>query len=182
MAKDNLTEWPPIDAAYRDELGLIDVEVYNIAGQLWPQAKVFTISIFGDSELCVKLLTKAVVAVSRVKTSQVDRIENLPAYLFQSFKRLVLAEIEKENGHRRLELDLENESLLNVESTVEELDRNILIAELMHRMDAWTCKIFKLLVLSYSFEEIGQMINMRGSAVRKKYNKRIKRLTYEING
>jgi DNA-directed RNA polymerase specialized sigma24 family protein len=182
MDKYNPIEWPPIEAAYEDEVGPIDVEVYNTARQLWPQTQGFTRSIFGDSDVVFNLLMKAVVAVSRIKTSRVEQIENLPAYLFQAFKRLVLAEIEKENGHRRLELDLENESVLTVESAVEELDRHILIAELMHRMDGWTCKVFKLLVLNYTFEEIGRMLNMRGSAVRKKYNKRIKRLTDEING
>jgi hypothetical protein len=174
MVNSTQTTWPPLDAAYNDEFGLIEPEVYAAAGQLWLKGEKYALSTIGDGAAGLRLMVKAVALVSRKRATPGHAIENLSAYLFQTYKRLLLAEMEKQNGHRQRDLESYaalSESRLNADA--EELERKILLQQIVVRMDGWMREIFELLTLGYSFEEIGRLRDENGHALSTKFNKNL---------
>src|ERR687894_716864 len=105
MAPHKQTLWPPLEEAYTDEFGPIAEDVYGCAGGLWPRAEAFSLSTLRDGPAGLRLLLKACAQVSRARSENLTHIDNLPGYLFRTFKRLVLERLEVENGHRRLEAE-----------------------------------------------------------------------------
>ena len=172
--------WPPLEAAYTDEFGEIDPEVYVAAGRLWSQGERFALSKLGDGASGLRLMIKATALVSRALASRDDPIANLPAYLFHTYRRLVIAELKEEKGHRQLETERQTELQGPSDSPAADIDRKILIEQIMARMDDWTRGVFQLRVLGHSFEEIGKLRGRNAHALRSKFNKRLKRLTKQI--
>jgi RNA polymerase sigma factor (sigma-70 family) len=180
MSRPVQTFWPPLDIAYADEFGQIDPVVYEVARQLWRQAEQFALSTVGDAPAGLRLMLKAVALVSRVRSAQPNQIENLTAYLFQTYKRLILAELKKERGRQQHLAEREVEDFLLPETDAVEVERQILLEQLMQRMDSWTREVFELLVLGYSFAELGKKSGMSGERIRKKFDKRVERLIKQV--
>ena len=171
------TNWPPLETAYTDEFGHIEPEVYRTAGTLWnAYGEQYARSKLGDAPTGLRLMLKAAASVSRKYLDPNVHIESLPDYLFKSYKRLVLAELEMQNGHRRREAERHAEAASLPDATVADMDRKILIQQIIRRMDAWTREIFELLILRYTFEEIGKMRGENGHHIRTKYGKKLKGL------
>jgi DNA-directed RNA polymerase specialized sigma24 family protein len=126
-------------------------------------------------------MLKAAAAVSRKRAEPGPPIQNLQAYLFQTYKHLLLAEMEKENGHRQRDLERHFELTSASDADAETLERKILIQQVIRRMDEWMRAIFELLTLGYSFEEIGRLRAENGHALRSKFHKRLGRLAKELN-
>ncbi len=103
--------WFTIEQTYTDEFGEIDPETLAAAGQIWPPAERLALSILHDEQTGRVLMSKACARVTRIRVEDPAAIENLPAYLFRTWKRLLLYELEKENGHRHREAEM-IESLL----------------------------------------------------------------------
>jgi hypothetical protein len=93
-------EWPLIKSDYTDEYGQIQVEVYMAAGAIWDAARRFALLTLQDSHTGSKLLFRAAVIVSLKRTEPNVLIEDLKAYLFQTYKHLVLDELRKENRRK----------------------------------------------------------------------------------
>lgn len=180
MTKTTGTIWPPLQNTYTDEFGQIEPEVYTAAGTLWNRAEHFAISTLGDSATGLRLMVKAAAIVSRKRAAQDDHINYLSAYLFQTYKHLVLAELEKENGHRQREREMGMASASSPDSLAEDVDRKILVQQIMGRMDEWMRGVFEMQILGYTFEEIGQLRNQNAHVLRTKFNKRLKRLMKEL--
>jgi hypothetical protein len=91
--------------------------------------------------------------------------------------------MEKQNGHRQRDLDSHraalSETKLNAEA--EDLERKILLQQIVGRMDSWMRETFELLTIGYSFEEIGRLRGENGHALRTRFNKRLKRLVKQLN-
>ena len=172
--------WPSLDEGYTDEFGVIRPEVYRAAGELWPQAESFVNLKLHDHSAGWRLMLKAAAAVSRKLQEQPDQIRDLKAYLWITFKRLISDEVEKENRYRPLEP--EQQPTIDVSPSSETLNDQILIEELMARMDSWTRKVFELRVLGYQYDDIGQMLEMRPHHLRSKFNKEIKKLSHKLFG
>lgn len=171
------TIWPPLETAYADEFGPIEPEVYRTAGALWSAyGERYARTKLGDVPTGLRLMLKAAASVSRKHLDPSVKIESLPDYLFQAYKRLVLAELEKQNGHRRRDAELHAEAASQPDTVAADLERKILIQQLMQRMDAWTREIFELLTLHYTFEEIGRMRGENGNKIRAMYSKKLKGL------
>ncbi len=176
------TTWPPLEEAYTDEFGVILPEVYEAASELWHQSENFVLSTLRDTAAGQRLIFKAAASVSRQFSRQPDRINSLNAYLWIAFKRLVLDELEKENGHRdkieRARYEPTAEYLFDQHE--EDMDRKILIQQTIGLMDEWTREIFELLVEGHSFEEIavkyGEPANIIRSRLSKQYDKIRKQL------
>jgi len=175
----HLTSWPSIDAAYTDEYGHVDAEVYQTAGQIWPQAEKLALTALRDDAMGFRLMMKAVAIVSRRRAAADTQIDNVGAFLFHVYKNLVLAELKKQNRRRELEGQWEHE-ILPVDRTADALDRKILIEELVNRMDLWTRRVFDWRMLGYTFEIIGQSLGMDANRVRSAYSKSIARLREEL--
>src|SRR5262245_51850653 len=94
------TLWPRLETGCGEEFGPVDPEVHCLAREVWPRAEHLAVDLLGDPAAGHQLLTRAVVAVSALSRDRREQIRDPHAYLFQTYKRLVLAELEKLNGHR----------------------------------------------------------------------------------
>jgi len=180
MSESRGTIWPPLESAYTDEFGHIEPEVYKAAGSLWSRAERYALSKLGDAATGLRLMIRAVALVSRKHAAPQEPIANLTAYLFQTYKHLVLAELEKENGHRRREAERRAELEPKPSTVPADLDRKILLEQITRRMDEWMREVFELLILGYSFEEIGEARGKDAHGIRTKYNKQLHQLTNQL--
>jgi len=181
MADAPKTVWPLIKSAYIDEFGQIEPDVHNAAGELWHKhGESYALSMLQDSAAGRTLMLKAAAKVSRKRAEQPDHINYLKAYLFTTFKRLVLEELQKRNGHREHEDARRAELSQGEHSVVEDVDRKILIEQLCLRMDAWTRKVFELRALGYTFEKMERELSLKANAIRAKYCQEVHRLKKEI--
>jgi DNA-directed RNA polymerase specialized sigma24 family protein len=171
--------WPSLDEAYTDEFGVICPEVYQAAGELWPQAESLINLKLHDNSAGMRLMLKAAAAVSRKRHEQPDQIRDLKAYLWITFKHNIYEEAEKENRYQPLEPEQLSKNDAHIPS--EALNDQILIEEVMAQMDSWTRKVFQLRVIGYQFEEIAQMLKSRPNLLRSKFNKEIKKLSRRLS-
>jgi DNA-directed RNA polymerase specialized sigma24 family protein len=172
--------WPSLDEGYTDEFGDICPEVYQAAGELWPQAESFINSKLHDPAAGMRLMFKAAAAVSRKLLEDPDQIRDIKAYLWTTFKHEIYGAAEKENRYQPLEPEQQSENGAYTQS--EALNDQILIEEVIAHMDEWTRKVFELRVLGYQFEDIGQMLKMRPNLLRSKFNKEVKKLSHKLFG
>ena len=175
----NDTLWPSLEISYVEEFGPIDPRVHDVAADLWPAAKQLALNALGDSAAGYRLLKRAVAAVSAVSSDRRAGIRDLRAYLFQTYKRLVLAELEKLNGHRALDVaaaDVTRPASFEADN----IERHILVAELVHRMDPWTKEVFENLTLGYSFDEIGRALGSNPHVIRNRFRLACRRLASAI--
>jgi RNA polymerase sigma factor (sigma-70 family) len=172
--------WLTIGQTYTDEFGAIDREVLEAAGQIWPQAERVALGALRDAQAGHDLMIKACALVTRRRAAAPGSIENLPAYLYQTWRRLLLGELEKENRHRKQEAERLEPLLPSSDSPADDLDRKILIQQILRRMDAATRRIFLYRALGYTFEEIGAALGQSGDVVRATFNKQIKKLTKQL--
>lgn len=182
MTKHGGTIWPPLESAYTDELGPIDPEVYQAAGAIWTRwGGRFALRTLKDEPAGLQLMLKAVANVSRRAAQGAPLITNLNSYLSLTYKRLVLAKLEEDSGHRQRERAVADELPLT-DSIVADVERKILVQQIIRRMDRWMREVFELLTLGYTFEEIGQSLGMASNVVRSKYQKNLMRLKKQLEG
>lgn len=160
--------------------GQIEVDVFRAAGELWPRAERYSRQVLGDGQAGQMLLLKAAAIVSRIYVERVGQISDLKAYLYQTFKRLVLAKLESERGHRRLESEMLYQVAGEPDTSTTDLDQKILVQQIVKRMDKWMREVFELLVLGHTFEEIARNSNLDAHSLRSKYNKFQKKLIKQI--
>jgi hypothetical protein len=177
MSKLTGTVWPPLETTYTDEFGHVELEVYKTAGALWDAyGEQYELSKLADAPTGLRLMLKAAASVSQKYLDPGVQIESLPNYLFKAYKRLVLAELEKRNGRRDRDAERHAEASSLPDTTAADIDRKILIQQIINRMDAWTREIFELLTLRYNFEEVGKMRGESGHRIRTKFAKKLKSL------
>lgn len=166
--------WPPLNAPYIDELGCIDGDVYGAAGKIWPWAAAYSTAILGDEACGQLLLLKVCAKITEKRAAGSIEIESLLPYLKTAFKREVLAQLK----HNRLvDLDPVSEWATQFES---DIDRKILIEEMMSRMDPVNRRITELLILGYSFEEIARRDGMQSNAIRSRHSKQLMRIKRDL--
>lgn len=173
------SSFPDLDGAYQDEFGAVDTEVYNEARALWPHAERLAADIICDTHLGLELMIRAVARVSAARSSGAQ-ILNLRFYLLRSYKNLLLAELEKENGRQRLLRDRFAERTLSPSDTEDAINKKILINELRLEMDDWMREVFDLLVLGYAFEELVPRYGSASNVIRSKFSKKLARFTKKI--
>ena len=171
-------EWPPLQEGYEDEFGRIDPEVYQAAGVIWPAAVNFGEFALHDEDLAFNLMMKAAANVSRIITTG-HKIEYLNAYLLTTFKRLVVHEREK-TLPRSYPLSDAPEAVADV---VADLDRKILAREVFARLNDRERSMVQLWMMGYTNAEIGQLIDIDPTTVRKRISRLIPRLkkTFETD-
>src|SRR5262245_66242271 len=97
-----MTDQPEIATAYQDEWGAVAPEVYQAAESLREQAESYARMVLGAEAEGRTLLAKAAATVTRALEDRHEQIANLEAYLFQTYKRMVLDEAEKERARARI--------------------------------------------------------------------------------
>jgi DNA-directed RNA polymerase specialized sigma24 family protein len=162
---------------FTDEFGEIDREVFDAAVALLPRVESYAQRTLGDAAAGQRLLMKACASVTRRRQAGED-LANLTGYLYRTWQRLLLAELEKANGHRRLESALAAEAPRH---TTENLDRRILLQQVIQHMDDWTRRVFEYLALDYSYEQIAKEIGGNGHAIRMKYDRKLQALAQQLN-
>ena len=170
--------WPNLETGYDDEFGAVDPVVHGAAGDLWSCAEHLAYDLLHDSVAGYGLLKQAVAAVSRLAPERRALIRDLPAYLFQTYKRLVLAELEKQDARNTRQLDAADLQRLPIDAG--DIDRDILIQELVGRMDPWSRDVFETLSLGYSFDEIGKALGRNPHVVRNRFRLAIRKLASRI--
>ena len=180
MSKLTGTAWPPLEIAYTDEFGRIEPEVYKTAGVLWnTYGEQYALSKLTDVPTGLQLMLKAAASVSQKYLDPDVHIENLSNYLFKAYRRLILAELVKRNKHRDRNAERHAEAALLPDSTAD-IDRKILIQQIINRMDVWTREIFELLILNYSYKEIGKLRGKSGRYIRARFTKKLKSLKKQL--
>jgi len=175
-----MTNQLEIATAYVDEWGAIAPEVHRAAMALRNQAESFARLTLHNEDAGHTLLAKAAAIVTRALDEHPGTITNLPAYLFKTYKRQVLAELEKEKSRERILVEHGAGTSQNGQNAYVELDHQILIHELRRLMDERTREVFDLLVLGHSFEEIGLILGKSSRAVRNNYYDHLDRLKKEL--
>ena len=173
------TVWPALETGYEDAYGPVDPEVHQAAREVWANAEHLAIDRLHDSVIGYALLKRAVVAVSGLAPDKRDQIRDLPGYLFQTYKRLVLAELEKQNRHRKADVAA-SELVRPLISDADRMDRHILIAELVRRMDPWTRDVFEALTLGYTFEEVADALGSNPHVVRNRFRRAVRQLAAAV--
>jgi DNA-directed RNA polymerase specialized sigma24 family protein len=181
MTHNTETVWPPLESGYRDAEGWVDLEVYRTAAALWPFAEQLARNNLHDSMAGQKLMLKAVVNVSSALEVEQKSIRNLKGYLFVTYKRLLLEELNKrrkqeESDARELRQSAEAER----RGKADDLERKILVQELVQRMDGDMRYVFERLILGYTFEEIAAEQNTPSNILRNRYHRMLKRLVKQI--
>lgn len=175
-------EWGTLEIEYTDEFGPISPNLYAAAGRIWRQSQDYAARVLpgSDQARTSTLLLKAAAQVTRACDAKAHQINDLDAYLFQTFKRVILAEFEKDTNRLRFETEAHFNAEWHAQAT--NVERRILLDELVTAMDVWTRSVFEWLTLDYSFEEIAQHQGMNPKAMRNKYNRRLLTLMKHIKG
>ncbi len=164
--------------SFTDEFGPVDGDIHAAAAALLPQAERRAAQALGDPALGQRLLMKACALVTRRRAE--TEIANLPAYLYRVWQRLLLAELEKQNGHRRLEASIAAAAAPPQHSAAE-LERRILLQQIIHHMDDWTRRVFEYQALGFTYDEIAAELGGNGHTIRVKYDRQIKALAQRLN-
>jgi len=171
-------EWSTLEAQYTDEFGPVTPDVYAAAGRIWRRSQDYARRVLRDADDAYTLLLKAAAQTTRARDEKSHPINSLDAYLFQTFKRVVLDELEKDNNRRRFEAEARLDT--EWETQARSVERRILLGELVGAMDEWTRSVFEWLTLDYSFEEIARHLGMNVRVLRNKYNRHLKALMKQI--
>ncbi len=169
--------------AFADEFGAIDRSVYEAALVLWPRVEQYSLRTLHDAGAGQNLLMKACALVTRKHSASPNAISNLPAYLYQTWQRLVLEELEKRNLHQQIKENVFAETVdaNPVSHSVGELDRRILLQQIIARMDDWTRRVFEYQTLGFTYDEIASELGGNGHAIRVRYDRQIKLLTKQLS-
>lgn len=173
--------WPAIDSAYTDEFGQIQVEVYMAAGEIRGKVERFAATTLQDSQTGLRLLFRAAAIVSLKLADADTHIEDLKGYLFQTYKNLVLDELRKENRRKEIQTARRAEIESQAINLAEDVDRKILLEQIVRQMDPWLRNVYEWRCLDYDFELIARALGEKPHIVRSKYSKKMTRLIKEIN-
>jgi DNA-directed RNA polymerase specialized sigma24 family protein len=172
--------WGALETGYTDEFGTVAPDVYAAAARVWPRAQEFAERVLrvDDESRAHALLLKAAAHTTRARDERAHRINELDGYLFQAYKRLILAELEKDNNRRRFEAEARVGAEWHAQAS--NVERRLLLDELVNAMDEWTRGVFELLALDYNFDEIAGHLRVNVKVLRNRYNRRINALMKQI--
>ncbi len=166
---------PPFDKFYEDEFGAIDREVFRVAEEVWNQhARFFADECLRDKDEGWRLMLKTAANVSRARANNGEVIDNLPGYIFSSFKYLVYGEIKKENNRKKI---LENSAPDRVISEENRILDRIEVEDILQNMESSAREIFELHhILGFTFEELAPKYNTSAGTIRSKLSKALMKI------
>lgn len=167
--------WPSLDASYVDQFGRIDQDVHHAGGEIWPWAAKFALSTLRDEAEGQDILLKVCARITQKRTGGDIQVEKLTPYLRTSFKREVLARLK---AQRLSSLETDFELVADSDS---DLDRNILLEQIIARMDPANRRITELLILGYSFEDIARQDGTQSNVLRSRHSKQLAKIKRELS-
>jgi DNA-directed RNA polymerase specialized sigma24 family protein len=173
-----------IAIGYKDEFGEIDAEVLREARNIWHYGQKLALKILNDEQKGQILMMQASAKVSQKYREENNTINYLRSYLFQTFRRLVLEEARKQSRHRELEEkyfeSLEELFQNDAASEEERICRQILIDEIVAKMDVWTKKVYRYRQLGYEFKDLVPTFGKAENLIRATYSRNLRRLAENI--
>lgn len=190
MAGSGRTNWPQLEgvdstnsqqtSAYTDEYGEIDIDIYETAGDLWRRnGESFALSKLRDAAAGLSLMLRTAVDVTRRRNAPDAAIESLSAYIWRSYKRRILDELEKENEHRRRDLMSVTQAICT-DTLAEDLDKKILIQQIEQHMEDSMYEVYQYLVLGFDFSHIGEILRKKPRALKKRFDRQLKHLIQRL--
>lgn len=173
-------------------------EIYERARSLLPAAKAFGRQAKIDPVTAEEILMEAADRVAEALQKGNSEIHNLPAYLFTTYKHLILARVrenqreqsltvrESQSGEEASPND-ELELLPDPTDYYQKIETKILVDEIVRHMDEQTRFIFNHLLLDRTYKEIAVEFRkafnkpIKENALRSKFSKAVDRLTRELS-
>lgn len=171
--------WPPYADAYFDVEGQIDGDIYKLAGELWPQAAALARSTINDEATGQMALARVCARITLGRSSGRIQISNLKAYIFRSYKHEILRLLQTRRLHDVLTAN--NYEVIDESRANTDVDRKILIEQILARMDARNREVFELLALGYSFEEIAKHQGKPSNIIRSAFWKQLQKIKRELS-
>ena len=159
--------------------------MYNAAGEIWQRGRAFAHARGLDDAITHTAMIRAVAKVSSRLKRPAPNLQTpgaLKRYLFTSFRRCLLDEIKnkKSSTVARLE-DLEAVAdQSSSESLADQIEKKILLEEIVSHMDDKTRFIYERLILGYSFEEIAETMGTQSNILRSRFSKSVKRIASQF--
>jgi DNA-directed RNA polymerase specialized sigma24 family protein len=174
------SDWGTLEIGYTDEFGTVAPDVYEAAGRAWRRAQDYAARVLHDADdaRARTLLLKAASQVTRARDEKGHQVTELDGYLLRTFKRVVLAESEKDHNRRRFESEAGFEAEWQAQAS--NVERRILLSEIVDLMDEWTRSVFEWLTLDYSFDEIAHHLGVNVKVLRNRYNRHVAVLMKEV--
>jgi DNA-directed RNA polymerase specialized sigma24 family protein len=169
--------WKTLSSSFKRSFPALTEDVYNAAGEIWPSALKIARREGLDESDARAALFKAIASVSKKER---DEIRSLRNYLFKTYVRLIRRVIDEQKRYTSLESI--NEELSSDESVAAIMENDILLGELVARMDPELRTIYEGLILGYSFEELAQKEGKKANGLRSYFSRGIRRLAQQISG
>ena len=173
---DDWPHWDTLTPAFRNAFAAIKQEVYDAAGEVWPRAVKLAHSHSLDESDARDVLLKAIVSVSKVGG---EEIKNLPSYVLKTYTRLIWKAVDDQKHYESL--DLINQEIAADADAAAVLERQVLLGELVARMDVDMLRIYEGLILGYSFEELARKHGEKANVLRSRFSRGLHRLAKEIH-
>ena len=174
MADSPKIKWPPF-GSYVDEFGPIDGDVYAAAADLWPRAAAVARGILRDEQGGQVALLKVCARVTTARSAG-RKIRNLKAYVSRAYKRELIAQLRLE----RLHGSLAARQVESSERSERDLEKQILLMEIIAMMDDPNRQIFEELTLGYSFEEIAKKQRRQSNVIRSAFSKQLAKIRVKL--
>lgn len=169
--------WKTLSASFKNSFPALTEDVYNAAGEIWPNAlKVARHEGLDESDARAALFQ----AINRVSKREVPQIRSLRAYLFVTYTRLIRRVIDEQKRYTSLELI--NQDISSDEKVAAIMENDVLLGEIVARMDPEMRRIYEGLILGYSFEELARKERIKANMLRSRFSRGVRHLAREIGG
>jgi DNA-directed RNA polymerase specialized sigma24 family protein len=173
-------DWPPLAEAYLDAVGPIDIDVYNTAGEIWPMAAAFAKKALDDESAGQIALLTVSARITASRLADRIHIRSLKAYIFRAYKHEVLRHLQTRRLHH--EITVEKYQAITETESDDDVHKKILIEQILARMDKRNRRVFELLTLGYTFEEIAKALGKPSNSLRSAFSKQLYKIKKEIEG
>lgn len=158
-------------------------KLHGVADSMLPAAKAFAKRVGNVDPVIVEdLMLKAIDKVMSLKEKSFDEIDNLPGYVYTVYRRLF---IDWYNKQARVQ-SIESITELPAAPSFEDIEKRILLAEIIKMMNEQERFIYHYLVLGCSYNEIadkyGKTFHQKilANALRSKFSKAIQKIAKKI--
>ena len=165
-----------INILCRDSKG----DIYAAAGDIWPQAAALArTTIFDEAAGQISLL----IVCARITAARSElrvQMRSLKSYIFRSYKHEILKQLQKRRFHEALAFN-NDESIQETRNDID-IDKKILLEQILARMDSNNLHVFRLLALGYSFEEIARDLGKHSNVIRSAFSKQLQKIKKQLEG